>query len=365
MRIRKPFILGGTFLVLFTLGCEGPTGPEGPQGPEGPTGPTGPQGPQGPSGPTGPAGQSVNENCTQCHTSDTDLFARQVQYQSSTHFLGGNFERSTTSCAPCHTHEGFLERLATGQWSTAADVSNPSPVNCRTCHQIHTLYTDADYSLTTSAPVDLRVGEASWDFGNGNLCAECHQARPMDAAEIPTIGGAPVTFTSSRYGYHHGPQAQVLAGLGGFKLPGSMNYPTLRHTHADDDTGCPRCHMAEPFGAQAGGHTWALSYLYHGEEEPLIAGCQTCHSSVEDFDFLNVRPEIEAKLDELRDVLRDIGIVSATSDSRVPGTWPANVAAAAVNFQMILEDRSMGIHNPPYVLALLQNSIEAMQPFLP
>ena len=49
------------------------------------------------------------ENCTQCHTNNETLFAKQVQYEKSTHRLGGNFERSTTSCAPCHTHQGFVQ----------------------------------------------------------------------------------------------------------------------------------------------------------------------------------------------------------------------------------------------------------------
>ena len=50
----------------------------------------------------------------QCHSNDVTLFAKQVQYEKSTHRLGGNFERATASCAPCHTHQGFLERMATG-----------------------------------------------------------------------------------------------------------------------------------------------------------------------------------------------------------------------------------------------------------
>lgn len=355
MRIRKPLLLGGTFLAFMTLGCEGPTGPAGPEGP---------QGPAGPSGPAGPAGQNANVNCTECHTSNTDLYARQVQYMASTHYIGGNFERNGTNCAPCHTHEGFMERLASGAQSTSDDVSNPSPVNCRSCHRIHTTFTEADYALTTTAPVHLWTGETV-DLGDGNLCAECHQARPMDPDEIPTIGGPAVTFTSSRYGYHHGPQAQVLAGLGGFEFEGSRDYRDEPHFHGGANVGCATCHMAEPYGAQAGGHTFAMTYEYHGHEEPLIAGCQECHSTVEDFGFLGVQSAVEMRLDQLREALRSVGVVAPNSDSRVPGTWPADVAAAAVNFQMVLEDRSMGIHNPPYVIALLQNSIEALEPYLP
>lgn len=356
MKRRIPLIGGALVLALGLAACEGPEGPAGPQGPEGPAGPAGP------TGPTGPAGQDANQNCVQCHTDDTQLFARQVQYENSIHYLGGNFERNGTSCAPCHTHEGFIERLASGEQTTTAAIENPSPVNCRTCHQIHTTYTDDDYALTTTADVQLWAG-GTVDFGDGNLCASCHQGRPIDEAEIPVVNGPDVTFESMRYGYHHGPQAQILGGLGGFAFEASIDDGI--HAHGASTVGCPTCHMADPFGAQAGGHTWAMSYLYHGHVEDLVAGCQGCHSSADDFEYRGVQEDVQVKLDSLRTLLRTIGIVEADSDYRVPGTWPANVAAAAINFQMILEDRSLGIHNPPYVLDLLDQSIEEMQTYLP
>jgi len=90
----------------------------------------------------------LGPNCTQCHTDDAGLFAKQVQYASSTHRLGGNFDRNRTSCATCHTHQGFMERVETGSSSTAATIEDPAPLNCRTCHQIHTTYTATDYALT-------------------------------------------------------------------------------------------------------------------------------------------------------------------------------------------------------------------------
>ena len=139
------------FLLPLVTACEGPTGPAGPAGVAGPAGPAGPQGPQ------GPAGQDANENCTQCHTDNVELFVRQVQYAQSTHRLGGNFERSTTSCAPCHTHQGFLERIESDETSTAEDILNPAPINCRTCHQIHSSFTSADYAFTATTPFSTHM----------------------------------------------------------------------------------------------------------------------------------------------------------------------------------------------------------------
>ncbi len=362
MRRRVPLLAGAALLAFVLAGCEGPTGPTGPAGPAGTAGPAGPAGP---TGPVGPAGEDANQNCTQCHKDDTELFAKQIQYQASGHYVNGDFERSTTDCAPCHTHEGFMEVQQTGASTTAADIENPTPPNCRTCHQIHTTYTDADYALTTTAPVALRAsGNVVVNFGNGNLCASCHQGRPIDEG-APTIDGANVQVASTRYGMHHSPVGQILGGKGLYQFTGSATIQGGADIHGGSSVGCPTCHMAKPFGAQAGGHTFAMTYDYHGATLDNVAGCMTsgCHSSVTDFGKAGVQDDVQAKLDQLADLLRSIGIMAAApSVSSVAGTWPANVAAAFINWQVITEDKSLGIHNPSYVPAVLQNTIEKMTP---
>ena len=72
-----------------------------------------------------------------------------------------------------------------------------------------------------------------------------------------------------------------------------------------------------------------------------------------------------AMLDELGALLETAGIMQFDTEDRewhaVPGTYPANVAAAAWNFQGVMNDGSKGVHNPPYARALLQGSIDALQ----
>ncbi len=361
MRRSTVLLAAAVFLLPMLNACEGPRGPEGPTGPQGTEGP---QGPQGPTGPAGPAGQDANESCTQCHTNNVELFAREVQYQASIHRTGGNFERSTTDCAVCHTHQGFLERIATGATTTAEDVMNPAPINCRTCHKIHTTYTSADYAFTTTAPNEFIFNPdfPTVDFGPiGNLCSQCHQARGLEPRPVP--GGDPVVVTSSRYGYHHGPQGTVLAGIGAFELNGDVqNGPSAHGNKNANENTCGTCHMAAAFGNQAGGHTWNMSYEYHGSEEENIAGCLDCHNTLTTFDYIGLQSHVEELLADLATELKRIGIMSA-SGSSVSGTWPADVAAAFVNWQMMEEDRSMGVHNPPYVVAILQGSITKMKTY--
>lgn len=364
--------------VAAMAACEGPIGPQGTAGTAGATGPAGP------AGPTGPAGLDANENCTQCHVDDVSLFVKQVQYEVSTHRLGGNFERATTSCAICHTHQGFLERIESNAYSAAADISDPAPINCRTCHTIHDTFTSADYALTATAPVtlynaDVVTGDTlTVDYGAaaGNLCARCHQARRL--SPVPVLGGPDVTISSSRYGVHHGPQATVLAGVGAFEFTGSATIaggPASHGDPVDNVKMCATCHMGEAFGEQAGGHTWKMTYDYHGGEVDNVAGCNiaACHNAgMPDFaGFGDVPTTVLGLLVDLETLLVNQGVklelspgytIHDLSPYAVAGTYTADQVAAFANWQLFAEDRSHGLHNPAYVRAVLTNSIEAITP---
>jgi hypothetical protein len=302
------------------------------------------------------------------------LYTKQLQYSNSFHATGGDFERSTTSCAICHTSQGFLERLPTNAYSTAADISDPAPPKCRTCHQIHTTYTSADYALTTTSPIVLYQGGETIDLGTeaGNLCGKCHQSRRI--SPMPAMGGANVTLSSggaTRYGGHHSPVAQIISGTGLFEFSGSATIAGGAFTHGDPDYNpgvCAGCHMAEAYGAQAGGHTLQMAYELHGSEVENVAGCNAvgCHKTVEDFDHWNVRPEIKGLLSDLAAELYRLGIkadADPTSVSAKSGSFPGDVAAGFVNFQLITEDKSGGLHNPPYVRNVLKNTIAKMKTY--
>ena len=370
--MRRSTVLFATalFLLPALTACEGPTGPAGPAGTAGVAGPTGATGP---AGPVGPAGQDANENCTQCHTDDVGLFAKQIQYANSTYAVGINFERSTANCAGCHTHQGFIERMEDGVVEATANVSNPAPVNCRTCHMIHDTYTSADYALTASGPVTMKLtGVGDVDFGDkaGNLCAQCHQARDMT---LPTMGATPVTITSTRYGTHHGPQGTVVAGVGAIEFAGSKTItggPNAHGNPAINEGVCATCHMGAAFGGQAGGHTWKMKYEYHGSERANVAGCNTCHDDFSDFtEFGDTPATVLALLQTLETELIRVGIKAGLSTDytihglnvyAVKGDFPGDVAGAMLNWQIFAEDRSLGLHNPKYAKAVLQNSIEVL-----
>jgi len=215
--------------------------------------------------------------------------------------------------------------------------------------------------------VTLMFGGGTFDQGQANLCASCHQSRPITGA--PVLGGADVEITSSRYGVHHGPQASVLSAQGAYAFEGSKSVPSGPNTHGKATTnadGCITCHMAAAYGAQSGGHTWNMGYDYHGSTRGNYAGCNTaaCHDGdVDTLDFNDVQTEVEELLADLALELKRVGVMRAADHYAEKGTFAAEVAAAFINWQMFEEDRSLGVHSPRFVVAVLTNTIEAMAAF--
>ncbi len=326
-------------LLVLIIGCQGPPGE---------TGPTGPEGPQGSPSVSGGAAA-----CSDCHNDTTLVKARQVQWASSVHATGGNFERSDASCAICHTSEGFTERIAIGSVEIAEDIENPSPVNCRTCHEVHDTNTEADWALTTSAAVTLELTGDTFDGGKGNLCTSCHQ--PRWGNPVPEVGGGDMEITTTRYYPHYGTQSSMLLGVGGY---GESTGASIHYTAVKDT--CTTCHMAEPYGAQAGGHTMKMEYEYHGGMVGNVAGCTSCHSDMENFDRNEVQTEVQALLDELKELLLADGIMGE-DELTVKGTYSSARVGAYWNYKTVKYDSSLGVHNPAYAKALLETAIEALQ----
>ncbi len=339
-------------LALSVTACEGPIGPAGPAGSAGPIGAT---------GATGAAGQDANQTCTQCHVGDLLLFAKQEQFARSDHGLD-YYTRGTGLCANCHSHQGFLLRVATGSWNEASWESDDfivdaAPMNCRTCHQIHTTYTSADFAFNVQGPVEFYIGNDSRDLGpEANLCATCHQQRPLRATygDLPVIDGADVEFLSSSWGPHYSMQGNMFAGFGFFDFGGSLGGMS-GHGTDEDSRGCPTCHMAETSSVYTGGHTYV----------PSADACEICHTPDSDgFDKYGGQTAVTALIDELAALLEAANVIYWDASRErwrgTVGTHPANHAAAYWNLLGVMSDGSLGVHNPAYIQGLLNTSITEM-----
>ena len=185
-------------------------------------------------GPEGVAGVDANETCKQCHNGESVLIAKINQAANSQHQLGITSFENASSCAPCHTSQGFIEALANDTTATVAAISNPVAINCRTCHDIHKEYDSTDFALRSEAPVKLRLIAETLDLGGpSNLCANCHQ--PRSVAVYPVAGGANISVTSSRLPGHYGTQSTMLAGMAGYEVAGSADYPSAANPHKLQD----------------------------------------------------------------------------------------------------------------------------------
>jgi hypothetical protein len=336
----KPRGMGGAVVLAFALVFTACTGEAGPEGPQGPPGPAGPQGPSGEA-----AEIDVSDlSCTECHNDTTLIWSKEAQFREvSTHGTGEAFERGESgSCAGCHGTEGAEARISAGlppHDPSVEAVVNVSPYDCRTCHNIHTTYTSEDWGLTgAEQPVVLEMTGGTFDKGPANLCANCHQIRN----ELPVLSGVPFTIDSTRFGTHHGVEAQMLLGEGGVGVEGE---PSPHYTQTEE--ACVTCHMGEERN-----HT----YL------PEVARCQTCHTDLEDFDHNGVQTEITDLLAEVKALLINSGIIQADYEENgevqqnqsVPGEFPEEVVSALWNYMFVVEDQSMGVHNAPFTRALLE-----------
>lgn len=357
-------IILAVFFVLagMIMSCEGPQGPAGKDGVDGK------------DGKDGAPGTAV---CEQCHNASTDLVAKQSQWAQSKHGQGSAFiYANRTACAACHTSEGYLETADNDGQNTAAVFNNPSTINCRTCHNVHKNYDDTDWGFTSVKPFKFRYdGQATEvDLRNANLCARCHQARPLSPG---IVDGQDVTITSFRWGPHYGGQSNILMGHSAFSLDGS----TLPSgTHKNINGACFKCHMAGPSGTMVGGHSFMTASVNEETLEKTInnSGCLSsgCHTSVDSKwnpDGGTKATDIYNNLLAIREILAAKGWLDTTNAHGNPGhdyvlastakplVLTSEEAKILANYLVVSKDKSLGIHNPRYVNAVLKQTLNALQ----
>jgi hypothetical protein len=299
--------------------------------------------------------------CKECHNDGTMLTGKAAAWGESLHGTGVVFleDGGEANCAGCHSGGAFSAMVAAGLEPNKLTAGDPNPTrqDCRACHKIHTSYTDADWALETVAPVALYATPGNtYDGGAGNLCAKCHQVRRTFPAAVD--GKVAVT---NRFGPHHGPQSAMLLGIAG--AGATVGTPFIHYTAVADT--CVTCHMGPITDVDAPGDEDDAG---EADERPTAghtflpspANCAPCHADLEDFDVGGTQTEVQAMLDELKAALVAKGLLTAEG-AIVPGSYPEAQAAALWNWVYVNnEDKSLGVHNPPYTKALLQSGLDAL-----
>ena len=361
MSIKRILILTSILIVglFFLAACAGPAGSVGPAGPAGPVGPAGPAGAAG----TSPAATDLT--CTQCHNESYLLDGKIYAWEGSRHGTAGlawEEEAGNQSCAGCHEGSSFIDRIAAGQdfaaYGSAKDITLPdaSPQTCRTCHTIHATYTKADFALRTVAPVAMVASGQTFDKGMGNLCVQCHQARrylanfaAKDASGNAIAGKVDV---SARFNPHLSNQSDMMLGVGG---GGDVQGSAAGHYKMTTDS-CVTCHLGE-----SANHTFVAN----------VSACVGCHddAKVDNNGFIDVkfdangvgaRAQIQAKFDALKTALTDAKQLDETGAAVAAKGVDEAAAFPLWVYGYIMEDGSMGVHNPDYANALLDAALKAL-----
>jgi len=223
--------------------------------------------------------------CAICH-GEPLRHGRFQQWQESGH---GNFhtaieEGTISTCAPCHSAQGFVE------WSKAPTpfdkdysvVAPPSadivqPQTCAACHDPHSLGNASGEPNTATVRLQNRTPELIGGFaaaavGRGAICMLCHNSRRGP-------------YSTSLYGedYHNGnvemedrtphagTQADILMGENAFFVT-----PGARGSHSLVTDTCANCHMEQtPPPADLSYHLSGTNHTF----ESSAGICLNCHQT--------------------------------------------------------------------------------------
>jgi len=253
--------------------------------------------------------------------------------------------------------------------------------------------------------VNLANGK-KFDIGKGNLCANCHHSR---GKATETAKAMPAEELKGHWGAHHGPQADMLIGNNAYEYSGKTYYSSVHSTLTKDS--CIECHMSYPQNRFAmtpamGGHSFEIVGEVHHQPALNTAGCLgSCHAKINqkkienpdtpvdtfwwpqtkaifdyeakaDFDNDGKVEVLQAEIEGLLNLFVNKKGTGYLQSGELPmykkgGGWnwtkskkerPLKEVAALYNYKFVLEDRSRGIHNAPYSIQILYDTIETLDP---
>ena len=260
-----------------------------------------------------------------------------------------------SSCDFCHTSEGFI-REHDPRYADYEFPEEQSFIGCVTCHDPHSAGNTYQIRDLGDEPI-MYVEDDEADvptmsgFGTGQVCVQCHHAR----RDYDNVTGQ-IESGSSHFGPHGSPQMDMFIGYGSYELA-DYTYDRLNDgfNHNNVDNGCVGCHMVR----EAEVHGEVQEHSFH-TFEPEFGSCEGCHTDMTDIEGLRsgLITEIEEKLDAIAVLCGYTDHLDFEtnwdSDNSGKERWQREVGYAAM---FVLEDGSMGTHNPTYAKSLLDNAI--------
>lgn len=327
----------------------------------GATGIAGIDGVDGTNGANGVDGDAGTATCVSCH-SNSHRAPIEASFPLSKH---SDANTRSGSCAACHSQEGYFAQLK----GTFNELDYPSGTvltkrTCTTCHNKHSTFDfendGFDYALRSFGPVALtQMPGVIIDFDNtSNMCVQCHQPRDAEPT-FEANGTYIVTSSNNGIGPHYGVNATFLQGIQGYPILGDVAIPgTSANPHLA--VSCTKCHMGSPnenqekHTAENGLHTF----------NPTINACIACHPAMTtSFDRNGFQTEILALEDQLKDLMfaKNMAVMGSRRPELIAGqVLPKAYVEIFWNYASVTSDHSIGIHNPPYIEAMLKNAIQKL-----
>jgi hypothetical protein len=313
-------------------------------------------------------------DCGQCHDAQP-YHVKNTEWRNSKHAVATRYPtgENRASCVRCHSGIGFVDYVD-GNTPPRTDYE---AITCASCHDPHNPDGANPHILRTLA--DVTLNDASkpggptviTEGGMGKICMNCHQGRRDVLTYVKPGAG------SSRFGPHHGPQTDMIAGANAWTY--GQLIPSSTHLTAIGDS-CVTCHLQENTSedpaaeAMVGGHTFRPRWDGGTPETPdddvdLVGACVNCHGPITTFDFPKqdfngdgiiegVQTEIKHLMDELGRLLPPLG----EPEIAIEKSWTEQQLQAGFNYEFIREDGSYGIHNTSYTVGLLKASITDLDP---
>jgi len=316
------------------------------------------------------------QTCGVCHNGEHHPYLEEWQDSRHSHLVENSHAASNGGCQPCHSGTGFVEEYSSRE-SGLFNAENPMDLTCGACHDSHSAENPGQ--LRTVAAVDFVGGKTADTGGAGQLCMQCHQARHSAEEQVPA--------GDAHFGPHHSNQGDAVYGTSGSEgVNPSMTFASSGHGFIED--ACARCHVFST-GFDELTQTANVGHTF----EPRTEACAQCHGEIDSFDAIMAKKDydndgtvegLQNEVDGLQHLLAETMVtwdndnnggqyfanadpnsadfVATVMDS--VGATEGDTSAAAIkvreggwNLVYEFEERSHGVHNPAYIVQLLQQSI--------
>ncbi len=347
---------------------------------------------------------SLNSNrafCSECHSQEGYIDVK--KYGKANPRGYDNF--NSINCEGCHgvTHRSFnftkdgndygLRNIAAVQQKiNPAFMLNASPTGgvsssntCIGCHQAR-----PDSNGYYKKPVfEMNEKDASGNAvitGSGSTqFYRFWSQRKLADAVGPYPAGTTYykNYSNTGTGVHASEQGDLWMGINGIDIEGtSTRLPASKTAKHYTNSSCVQCHMDKPKAGTVdnGSHTMKLSFQtcvschpapetlltsFHAKFDTEVAKLKAALLAKSNYFILDSRGAVSIKAFDSTTNLPFP--TSPASGTTTPTTWyqsrtdfPLKYVQAYWNYKLVTGDEGKGVHNPPYTMALIQNSIEAL-----